>query len=196
MLTLNLAEGEQRALPKNALAMPIPFRSHRLAVVSLLVLLLSCSSVAGCGLLSSDEDEPEPAWIALTAVYNETLEGGAPIERIVLVDFNDPTHYRVLAGDSVTAGEQPHVSPDGKRIVFANQVTGVGTEPLVTLLDVDDEVVSPLDFWVDGNYKFPLAGPVDALVWDADGNGFYAATYGRAGFGAYTYYYDIDEGSF
>lgn len=160
--------------------------------------LLLASFPISCGILDADDPEPtrETRWIAVTAVYSEINEFGAPIQRIALVDFDQPSNYRVLAYDSVTAAERPRLSPNEQFVVFENHVTGLGTSPHISLLDLETEEVRGLFFGDSGRASIPLQGKLDAFAWDPGGRGFYAAQHGPAGFGAYVYYYDIGKASF
>ena len=90
--------------------------------------------IASCSLLGEDDREAKTTrWVTATAVYDEVNQNGAPVQRIALIDFDDPSNFRILARDSVTFGERPRFSPDKQRIIFENRVTPVSAGGHLTL---------------------------------------------------------------
>lgn len=159
--------------------------------------LVLCLVFQGCSLFEDDDSQDPEAWIALTAVYDEVRESGAPIQRIVLVNFYRPSSFKVLTPDSVTAAERPRISRDRKKIVFEHHITGLGSRPFVVQLERDTGRVEPLYASPQGGEKrTPLLGTLDAFVWNPDSRGFYASMAVGPALGIYTYFYDILNKSF
>jgi Tol biopolymer transport system component len=128
----------------------------------------------------------------MTAVYEETLEGGRPIQRLVVADVQNPLNYRVLwkAGKSA---ERPCFGPEKKRLLFENYKGALtGSDGVITLLDLESGEVRPLVDSTEGGRR-PIQGKLGACVWSANGSGFYYTAYAGGGF-AYPAYYDLEEG--
>ncbi len=152
-------------------------RATTTAVIPVLLLLLS-SAVSGCSLTEEELQQPVDRWIAMTAVYEESLESGAPVQRVALVNFDDPRRYRILARDSLTAAHRPRLSPNREWLVVENHVTSFGSSAWLNLINVTSEVVIPLLSITDGPIReAPLYGTLSAHVWKPDGTGFYGTRF-------------------
>lgn len=146
-------------------------------------------AIASCSLLGEDDREAKTTrWVTATAVYDEVNQNGAPVQRIALIDFDDPSNFRILARDSVTFGERPRFSPDKQRIIFENRVTPVSAGGHLTLLQVMSENTRLL--YLPGNDKPgpPFIGRLNESAWTADGTGLFSTSYGAL------YRYDIETG--
>lgn len=129
--------------------------------------------VSGCDLFGQDDsfDVPPERLVALTAVYAETDTSGAPIQRIVLLDYDDPSRYKVVTpNDHVSV--QPWFSRDKTMLVFGDVTTGVVSAPQLVRYDHRAERTHALV--VTGNQEdIPVTGWTARIVWNAEGTGFY-----------------------
>lgn len=142
-------------------------------------------------MMGNDTGGDRSDWIVLTALYGQDQFGRMP-QRLVLIDFYDPATFRVLARDSIFAAKRSRISPDGRFVVFENNITGLGSSPLISVMEIETEKSRPLYLYPEaGGSKIGLQGQLQEFAWDPEGTGFYAATRGPAEFGAYTYYYDL-----
>jgi len=114
--------------------------------------------------------------VALTAVYNERYsEMGANIEKLVLVDYFNPTNYKVLTDSSFRPwwGKFTH---DKSKIIFGDAHTLHTAEDLgyqFFIYDVKDSTFQTFGEFEGGH--FPLCGIKP--FWNHDGTGFYFTTY-------------------
>jgi len=142
-------------------------------------------AVLGCDLLGGDEsfDVPPERLVAMTAVFEETLEGGRPVHRLVVADVQDPSNYEVLAASGTDVGRSCF-GPEKRRLLFEdNSESTVGSRAPIKLLDLKTREVRALD----------ATGTLKGCVWRADGSGFYFAAASLAGLTVSTFY-DLESG--
>jgi len=148
-----------------------------------LVLLL----MSGCDTLGLGGDEsfdvPPERLVAMTAVFEETLEGGRPVHRLVLADVENPSDHEVLSAAGRDAGRSCF-GPEKRRLLFEdNSESTVGSRAPIKLLNLETREVRDLN----------AAGTLKGCVWRADGSGFYYAAGGPAGLTVSTFY-DLESG--
>ncbi len=171
-------------------------RLSLLEVLPIGALLLLAATLPGCDLFGSDgggsilDDVPPERLVAMVAVYNDTHENGAPVQRLVLADFENPSAYKVLS-EAGTFATEPRFAPGKRRLLFVDQ-TGARTasDGQVTLLDLESGSVRPLLYVREDGRQFPLRGSLEGLAWEPDGSGFYSALAGPAGL-TVAYHYDL-----
>ena len=144
---------------------------------SLLLLLpfLLCL-LAGCDAADPYDDGtfdvPPERLVALTAVYAETDSNGVYPQRIVLVDYANPSRYKVLTEGHVSI--QPRFSPDKTRLLYGDRTIGFVHAPWIMLYDLQTERVNRLPWGINARQDtIPLAVPPDRLVWETSGEGFF-----------------------
>jgi len=149
--------------------------------MSVVTLLLSGFLLFGCDLLGGDDesfDVPFDQLVAMTAVYEETLEGGRPVHRLVLADVENPSNYEVLSAAGKDAGRSCF-GPEKRRLLFEdNSESTVGSRAPIKLLDLESREVRSLS----------ATGTLKGCVWRADASGFYYAAGGPAGLTVSTFY--------
>lgn len=133
--------------------------------------VLLAGLLAGCDLFGSNEnfDVPPERLVVLTAVYDETIPGsdGAPVQRIVLVDFEDPSNYKVVTR-SDDAYVQARFSPGKARLLFRDETVQFedAGEPFI-VYDLERNDLQPI--FSSGTDLIVGRG----AVWNAEGTGFY-----------------------
>jgi len=114
--------------------------------------------------------------VALTAVYNERYsELGANIEKLVLLDYYNPTNYKVLT-DTLFRPWWVKFSHDKSKIIFADAHelhTAMDLGYQFFIYDVKDSTFQTFGEFEGGH--FPLCGIIP--FWNHDGTGFYFTTY-------------------
>lgn len=140
-----------------------------------LVLLL----LSGCDGFGLDGvDEPPGGRVAMTAVYEETLESGRPVHRLVVADVQNPSNYKVLSKAGKDVGRSCF-GPEKRRLLFEdNSESNVGSRAAIKLLDLESREVRDLG----------ATGTLKGCVWRSDGSGFYYAAAGPAGLTVSTFY--------
>jgi len=147
-----------------------------------LIGLLTGMVFPACDLLAPEDPPPTPPeftvpqerLLALTAVYAETDSNGAPIQRIVLVDADNPSSYTIITKNN-HASIQPRFAPDKQRLIFGDRTTGAVHAPQLVLCDIAADTLIPLylpDLLPDGR-RVPLGAPTEHIVWNSAGTGFY-----------------------
>ena len=130
---------------------------------------------SGCELLSGGEDEfdvPPERLMTMTAVYAETDSGGAPVQRIILLDYDDPSNYNVVT-ENDHASVQPLFSPSKQQIVFQDRSTGFVHGPQFIHYTLATGEVEPLVMYFPSGAELQIAGLAGSAVWHADEEGFY-----------------------
>jgi hypothetical protein len=149
------------------------------------LVLLSLSGCDGFGLpgRGDDFDVPPERLVAMTAVFEETLEGGRPVHRLVVADVQNPSNYRVLSAAGRDVGRSCF-GPEKRRLLFEdNSESNVGSRAPIKLLDLETREVRDLG----------ATGTLKGCVWRADGSGFYYAAAGGAGL-RIAAFYDLETG--
>jgi hypothetical protein len=139
------------------------------AIVSCALTLIA----ATCDTTGGDpdfDDVPLERLVAATAVYAQTDAGGAPIQRIVLFDYDNPRLFRVISREDHIS-EQPRFSPDKRWIVFGDKTIGAVHAPRLVLYDLRTGLADTL--WWGPSTTFPLVASPAHIVWGDDSEGFY-----------------------
>ena len=145
-------------------------RSLLLLLPFLLYLLAGCDAADPYD--DGTFDVPPERLVALTAVYAETDSNGVYPQRIVLVDYANPSRYKVLTEGHVSI--QPRFSPDKTRLLYGDETTGTTHAPQFVLYDLTTEEATPFSMPPDPfGFRPPVFGEMYSVVWDAQGSGFY-----------------------
>lgn len=152
------------------------------------LVLLFVAACDGFGLFG----EAPGGRVAMTAVYEETLESGRPIHRLVVADVYDPSNYNVLTQAGKYA-EQPCFGPEKRRLLFEDHEGALtGSDGVITLLNLESGAIRPLVDSTEGGPR-PILGTLGRCVWSPDGSGFYYTAYLAGGF-PFQAYYDLEKG--
>lgn len=144
-----------------------------LALCLTLPLALGCDS--GSGASKSIDGVPPERLVAFTAVYANTRPDGAPIQRIVVADFENPSVYEVLSRPD-HASVQPRLSPDRQQVIFGDETIGWAHAPRLVHYDRRSDRADSLHDASPGARPFPLALDTEFAVWEADGSGFFISS--------------------
>ena len=153
----------------------MPTSRQRVAPALTWAIIFVVLFAGGCELLGGGEDEfdvPQERLMAMTAVYAETDSGGAPVQRIVLLDYDDPSNYKVVT-ENDHASVQPLLSPSKQQIVFQDRSTGFVHGPQFIHYTLATGEVEPLVMYFPSGAELQIAGLAGSAVWHADEEGFY-----------------------
>ena len=128
--------------------------------------------------------------VALTAVFNEKNKyDGRNIERLVLLDYNNPENYRVVNDTNFIQVVRPKFSPDKSKILFGDETLVImdAGPPLFIYNLVDSSIY---------NFGRPRLEPLTGIetVWNLDNSSFYYSNLPAWGF-AYIYFYQLSPPS-
>lgn len=122
-------------------------------------------------------DVPPERLIAFTAVYAETLPSGAPVQRIVVADFENPEVFEVISRpDHVSV--QPYLSRDRQQVLFGDRTRGVVHGPQFVRYDLRTGRADTLAHVPSGTEPPPgfdpfLVGAPWPVVWDRGDDAFF-----------------------
>jgi len=133
--------------------------------------------------------------VALTAVFNETDKVGNFVEKLVLLDYNDPANYKIVkllvdpddyfkyyrednpsvyeivTMDQTITAYAPKFSPDKTKILLGDQIRhAMDAGPHLFLYNIIEETGKLL---FRDDIMWPLYGNGISTVWNNDNTGFY-----------------------
>ncbi|KPK95540.1 hypothetical protein AMJ80_05005 [bacterium SM23_31] len=146
----------------------------RLLTVLSLSLFTVVYSFCDNKLTAPDEEIPAPGYegskvplndvVAVTVRFNPPYAGGSTISKLVLLDYNNPTRYKIV-GDLYMFAEYPRFSPDKSKILYVDRGKGSRHDPAFLLYDVQNDSIKVLDSPMHPMGHLPL--------WKYDCSGFY-----------------------
>lgn len=124
------------------------------------------------------EEVPPERRVAFTAVYAETRPDGAPIQRVIVADFENPSVFRVLTPND-HASLQPRLSHDRQRVLFGDETIGGVDAPRLVLHNLETNRADTLTTQTPSGLRLSFLQWPGELVWDHDNSGFFLGTGGN-----------------
>ena len=140
----------------------------KLFLILILFPSFSCGWITGPG--SEFQLPPPENLVSMVAVFNERYTpNGAHVEKLVLVDFNNPSNYKIVT-NSTMRPEVPKFSQDKTKILFTDLRRFANDEgPQFAVYDI---TAQEIEFLYHNNDQInPVRG--FRFIWDRDNNGFF-----------------------
>lgn len=110
----------------------------------------------------NEPNKSDPDWIAASAIISG-------YEQIVLIDFNDPTNFKIVTNND-HRNIYPRFSPDRTKLVFLDKAMGFVHSPQVVLYSLADNSTT---FLTDSLLLLGRVGANDPILWNEDGSVLY-----------------------
>ena len=148
----------------------------RLIVLVPLIILASCLLFAACDVFEDEpqfDEVPPERLVAFTAVYAETDSGGAPLERVILADYENPSVYKVIS-DPEGISRSGRLSPSKRQIIFGDRKNGSVHAPHLIQYEIAGDTTTSLYLRFLDGVRLSLVAPLANVVWSPDEAGFFA----------------------